>query len=56
MASKRCNFCDRVGSQTLSNNLNCFNYSQLQVNKKDEEKEPKKAEVIYQTSNNKAKI
>jgi hypothetical protein len=38
-ASNSCNFCDKVGSQQIRNNRNSFNYSCLEVKKKDERKE-----------------
>ncbi len=42
MASKGCNFCGKVGSQPITNDLTNFNYSCLEVKKKDEKKITKK--------------
>jgi hypothetical protein len=42
MASKGCNFCGIVGSQPLSNELTSFNYSCLEVKKKDVKQKKKK--------------
>jgi hypothetical protein len=42
MASKHCCFCGTVGSQPLSNELTSFNYSFLEVKKKDEKRKKKK--------------
>ncbi len=38
MASNGCNFCSKVGSQPISNNQTTFNYSCLEVKKKDKNK------------------
>jgi hypothetical protein len=42
MASKGCNFCDKVGSQPITNDRTSFNYSCLEVKKKDNKKLTKK--------------
>jgi hypothetical protein len=42
MASNNCCFCGTVGSQPLSNELASFNYSCLEVKKKDEKRKKKK--------------
>jgi hypothetical protein len=34
MASNKCNFCDKVGSQPITNHQTIFNYSCLEVKKK----------------------
>jgi hypothetical protein len=34
MAPSNCNFCDKVGSQPISNDRTTFNYSCLEVKKK----------------------
>jgi hypothetical protein len=39
VTSNGCNFCGKVGSQQISNDRNSFNYSCLEVKKKDEKKE-----------------
>jgi hypothetical protein len=38
MASNGCNFCTKVGSQPISNDRTSFNYSCLEVKKKDKNK------------------
>jgi hypothetical protein len=45
MASKHCCFCGIVGSQPISNELTSFNYSCLEVKKKDEKTKKKKDAV-----------
>jgi hypothetical protein len=42
MASKHCCFCGTVGSQPISNELTSFNYSCLEVKKKDAKSKKKK--------------
>jgi hypothetical protein len=42
MASNNCCFCDTVGSQAISNELTSFNYSYLEVKKKDVKSKKKK--------------
>ncbi len=42
MASKGCNFCDKVGTQPITNDRTSFNYSCLKVKKKDDKKFNKK--------------
>jgi hypothetical protein len=42
MASNYCCFCDTVGSQPISNELTSFNYSCLEVKKKDAKSKKKK--------------
>jgi hypothetical protein len=42
MALEGCNFCGTVGSQPISNELTSFNYSCLEVKKKDEKSKKKK--------------
>jgi hypothetical protein len=42
MASKGCNFCDKVGTQPITNDRTSFNYSCLEVKKKDDTKLTKK--------------
>ncbi len=42
MASKGCNFCGKVGSQQITNDRTSFNYSCLEVKKKDDKKLTKK--------------
>jgi hypothetical protein len=42
MASKHCCFCGTVGSQPISNERTSFNYSCLEVKKKDEKSKKKK--------------
>jgi hypothetical protein len=42
MASNNCCFCDTVGSQPISNELTSFNYSCLEVKKKDVKSKKKK--------------
>jgi hypothetical protein len=42
MASKGCNFCDKVGTQPITNDRTSFNYSCLEVKKKDNKKLTKK--------------
>ena len=38
MASSNCNFCSKVGSQPISNDRTSFNYSCLEVKKKEKRK------------------
>jgi hypothetical protein len=42
MASKGCNFCGKVGCQPITNVRTSFNYSCLEVKKKDDKKLAKK--------------
>jgi hypothetical protein len=42
MASKGCNFCGKVGTQPITNDRTSFNYSCLEVKKKDNKKLTKK--------------
>jgi hypothetical protein len=42
MASNNCCFCGIVGSQPISNEVNSFNYSCLEVKKKDGKRKKKK--------------
>jgi hypothetical protein len=42
MASNYCCFCGIVGSQPISNDLTSFNYSCLEVKKKDAKSKKKK--------------
>ena len=38
MATKGCNFCGKVGIQPIKNERTSFNYSSLEVRKKEEKK------------------
>jgi hypothetical protein len=42
VTSNGCNFCHKVGSQQIRNARNSFNYSCLEVKKKDDRKENQK--------------
>jgi len=46
MASNTCCFCGTVGSQPISNELTSFNYSCLEVKKKDAKSKKKKDKVV----------
>ncbi len=50
MASRGCNFCSKVGSQPISNDRASFNYSCLEVKKKDAKRKKKKVTFLVNFS------
>ncbi len=50
MASLGCNFCGMVGSQPISNERTTFNYSCLEVKKKDAKRKKKKVTFLVNFS------